>query len=138
MGVLDMNEDFVSFNLAKKLKEKGYPQAEKNALVMYNEDGEWHSLSPTLDDFYYDFRDFDENDCVCPTISQVLKWLREEKDVDLVIYPIFIYKADDRAKEYHCKIYAPQLNKPIPTDEYRNRYESVALDGIKYVLDNLI
>lgn len=118
--------DFVPFDLAMKLKKKGYTL---DTAHHYDDNG----------GIVVSLVEFDER-CVypCPEIHQVLKWLREEKDVDLVIYPIFIYKADDRAKEYHCKIYAPQLNKPIPTDEYRNRYESVALDGIKYVLDNLI
>ena len=130
-------EDFVSFSIAKKLKEKGYPQIKENTLAMYSEEGEWFSLAKNLDDFEYSFEDFDNKDCVCPTIPQVLKWLREEKDVDFVIYPIFIYKAEVREKEYHCKISAPQLNKPIPTDEYRNRYDDAALDGIEYVIDNL-
>ncbi len=35
-----MREDFVSFELAVKLKEKGYPQVEKGTLAMYNEEDE--------------------------------------------------------------------------------------------------
>jgi hypothetical protein len=30
-------EDFVNFDLGKKIKEKGYPQVKKNTLAMYNE-----------------------------------------------------------------------------------------------------
>lgn len=32
--------DFVVFELAKKLKDKGFPQVKKGTLAMYNEDGE--------------------------------------------------------------------------------------------------
>lgn len=80
--------EFVSFEIAKKLKEKGFPQVKKNTLAMYDEDGCIYHLCPTLDinSFYYAFDDFDEHDCVCPTISQVLKWLREEeKKVEIVV-----------------------------------------------------
>ena len=47
--------EFVNFELAKKLKEKGFPQVKKNTIAMYDEDGEWYSLSTTIDDFYYVF-----------------------------------------------------------------------------------
>jgi hypothetical protein len=154
-----MSENFVSFELAKKLKEKGYPQAEKNALAMYNEDGEWYSLSPTLDDFYYDFRDFDENDCVSPTIPQVLKWLREEKNIDVEIhaeagmlgnkvyvpfistYTEFTLETSPDVIRYRQKKFNPA--KPLSHEiilalTYFNKWEEAALDGIEYVLDNLI
>lgn len=106
-----MDKFYVTEDIAEKLQAKGYP--------------------------YSHIIHFD-NGVPIARIDEVLAWLREEKDMDLVIYPIFIYKAEVREKEYHCKISAPQLNKPIPTDEYRNCYEFAALDGIKYVLDNLI
>ena len=35
--------EFVTFEISKKLKEKGYPQLKKNTLAMYNEVGEWFS-----------------------------------------------------------------------------------------------
>ena len=69
--------EFVTFETAKKLKDKGFPQVEERALAMYDEDGEWYSLIKNLDNFEYSFEYFDDRDCVCPTISQVLKWLRD-------------------------------------------------------------
>lgn len=56
--------EFVTFEIAKKLKEKGYPQVEKNTLAMYSEEGEWYSLAKNLDEFEYSFVDFDEHDCI--------------------------------------------------------------------------
>ena len=65
-------EDFVTFEIAKKLKEKGFPQITFGNYNMqsacYIEDGRFY-----------------ENGCItevsraytAPTISQVLKWLRK-------------------------------------------------------------
>lgn len=73
-----------------------------------------------------------------PTISQVLKWLREEKDIDLVINPVFFYDDDlGRMREYGCKVFAPSLNKPEHCG-YHEEWEQASLAGIEYVLDNLI
>ena len=67
-----MNEDFVPFELAKKLKEKGFKE-KVNAYY-----GKWENLfdvHPALDMNDCDYR------ASAPTISQVLKWLREEKKI---------------------------------------------------------
>ena len=85
--------DFVNFEIAKKLKEKGFPQGPDN----------WRSYSDWLN--HAEYYHFDErrntlwqtNNCIekmwydpnisrdelyfAPTISQVLKWLREEKNI---------------------------------------------------------
>jgi hypothetical protein len=127
-----MNEDFVSFEIANKLKEKGFPQVKIGTLAMYNEEGEWYSLARNLDEFEYLFEDFDYHDCVCPTISQVLKWLREEKRLHIEIrlfcvgYGFDIIRISDRKK----------LAWSGTTE--RASYEQAALAGIEYILDNLI
>ena len=79
--------EFVNFSIAKKLKEKGYPQVKKNTIAMYNEVGDWYSLVKNLVDFEYSFEDFDEHDYVCPTISQALDWLGTEKQIYILVEP---------------------------------------------------
>lgn len=113
-----MNEDFVTYELAVKLKEKGYPQ---DVFIGYDEFGtlcigDEHSIV-----------------CASPTISQVLKWLREEKK----IYLELVIVVDT---EYMCDIYKIDA-RPIEclgSTEYYTTYEDAALAGIKYVLDYLI
>lgn len=125
-------EDFVTFETAKKLKEKGFPQKFFGKYEMqgacYIDDGRFYIDGCTTEV---------EKAYTAPTISQVLKWLREEKEIDIILYPIFLYNENNREREYGIEIHAPQLNKPIHLD-YFKEWEKGAVVGIEYVLDNLI
>lgn len=152
-----MKIDFITFELAKKLKEKGFPQVKDNTLAMYNEVGEWFSLARNLDKYEYSFLDFDNRDCVCPTISQALKWLREEKNIDIEIhasvglvgvkvylpyistYDEYHYGDSDDVVRYNQKKFNPTSRLPheiIPAHVHFNEWEEAALHAIEYVLDN--
>lgn len=152
-------EEFVTFEIGKKLKEKGYPQGKKNTLAMYNEVGEWFSLARYLDEYEYCFDDFDEHDCVAPTISQVLKWLRDEKNIDIEIhanagmlgdkvyvpfistYTEFTFETSPDVIRYRQKKFNPTKPLPhevIPALIYFNKWEEAALVAIEYVLNNLL
>lgn len=140
-----MKEDFVTYGLAVKLKEKGYPQVKIGTLAMYNEDGEWFSLAATLDTFEYSFEDFDDRDCVCPTISQVLKWLREEKNLSIEPYScacgwrVTICKTGNVLEGYVSGGTCVKDGVKGNNDGGAfNFYEEAALAGIEYVIDNLI
>lgn len=131
--------EFVNFELAKKLKEKGYPQVKKNSLAMYNEDGDWYSLSKNLDDFEYSFEDFDERDYVCPTISQVLKWLREEKYILIGLSPMQEYDGEEKV-EWCSTVFKSDKQGGLSWKEefYYQSYEQAALAAIEYVLNTMI
>jgi hypothetical protein len=123
--------NFVSFDLAKKLKEKGFPQVKRDAFAMYDEEGEWYSLTRNLDIWEYSFEDFNDRDCVCPSIEQVLTWFRKEKKIYVTVNvereDWFEYKIVQLIKNTHCtgtKVYIT--------------YDDAILAGIEYVLDNLI
>ena len=116
-----MNEDFVTYELAVKLKEKRYPQDD---LVRYNEDGNMY-----LDDF--------PNAGYCaPTISQALKWLREEKKLHVEV--MYIRPLHGVTKYYITDIDGDRGNFMDVSDEHYENYEQAALAGIEYCLDNLI
>jgi hypothetical protein len=150
-------EDFVTFELAKKLKEKGFDCSEPFA--MYNELGVFHKLYSSADFIvgysvkcrdYYDYEDFDDRDYVCPTISQVLKWLREEKSI--FVEPCVLADADTDAdgKVINEYTYWSFTVTNIETgdmiyfeyeridDKRFDSYEQAAIAGIEYCLDNLI
>lgn len=128
-----MKIEFVPFELAKKLKKIGYPQNEKNTLAMYDEDGEWYSLATTIDDEYC-FVDFGEHDCVCPTIEQVLTWIREVHKIHIATgvtprssWRFVIMFCDERG-----------LEEPTITEKNFHFYEDAVIEGIEYVIKNLI
>lgn len=128
--------DFVTYKIGKKLQEKGY-------LHGYNRFG----YRPIYSDectikYLWDVGAYEEEyygeHIPCPTISEVLKWLREEKEIDIAINPIIKYDDNlNRIREYNCDVFAPRWNKPYCTDYYES-YERAAMVGIKFVLDNLI
>lgn len=133
-------EDFVTYETAKKLKEKGFPQRPDycNYSSYYEWDGlrKIHSLSNAS--VWFDTNISRDNIYFAPTISQVLKWLRDEKaiHIDIAIWEggwycdVWVYGFYEEEKEYFIQI-------RHQSDDYES-YEDAALAGIDYVLDNLI
>jgi hypothetical protein len=124
--------EIVSFEIAQKLKEKGFPQRPNyfNYGSYYNWDGlrKTHSLSNAS--VWFDRIISRDNIYFAPTISQVLKWLREK---DIMVFPVY----STNTSRWYCSIVnADSL------DTYRltlsDSYELAAIAGIKYCLDNLI
>jgi len=141
-----MKEDFVGYDIAVKLKEKGFPQLKKNTLAMYNEDGEWFSLARNLDTFEYLFDDFDDRDCVCPSIHQVLKWLRNTRKLFISPCVITDYQDDFHRDTTYWSFIVVNIESGDSiyreyervTEKRYETYEEAALAGIEYVINNLI
>ena len=130
-------EDFVTFEIAKKLKEKGF---KNNCIGYYDYAGEFHynyKSAISNKEIYFCHNKYDNiwhRDLVdAPTISQVLKWLRKEKNLHIAIniwgrtwgYDIIELTGGN---SLHWTAYREDIKS----------YEDAALDGIEYVLDNLI
>ena len=141
-------EDFVPFEIAKKLKEKGFPQHitdEAYIVDNYGEDecdiGDRLPI-PLVPDYM--------DDIAAPTISQVLKWLREEKKIFVAINIGYCYesseipfptnpKMEPILKGYYYGIWElDNLNDKNGHSEYFETPEQAAIAGIEYVIDNLI
>lgn len=141
-------EDFVTFELAKKLKEKGFPQRPDyfNYSSYYDWDGlrKIHSLANAS--VWFDPNISRDNIYFAPTISQALKWLRKEKHIHIntSVYKDQSEDADGRIIEEWCfwnwdiqncnSGYILQDGDDI---EYVS-YEQAAVAGIECVLDNFI
>ena len=117
-------EDFVSFEIAKKLKEKGvnwtcshYYRTKSKDLFMIFPREDWSNIEERKN---------------APTLSQVLKWLREEKKLFIEIscnytdYFPTVRLLDSRQTDY------------IRGDVIYSTYEQAALAGVNYCLDNLM
>ena len=135
-----MNADFVSFDLAKKLKEKGFRE---KCLAFYTSTKSFYynntNVCSDVEDLLECCNESEEYDDIdAPTISQVLKWLREEQAVHI---SISIY-----SKGWYCDVYTYEYYEEdreysakhiVQLDEF-STYEEAALAGIDYALDDLI
>lgn len=130
-------EDFITFEIAKKLKEKGF--------IGNGDIGCRCGFYTDADNYAYDDLDNSEllpNECLRFTISQALKWLREEKKIDVLPQRghISIDKNSKVTRYYNVNIYFERsFACTLDNDEEDySTYEQAVLAGIKYVLDNLI
>ena len=120
--------DFVTFDIAKKLKEKGF-------------NAECHAYYEPLKHCLNLSRVFKTNslaenyNCIAaPTIYQVLKWLREKKNIEVVAS--FSYR--DRVWGYQVGDMTLSEDSILAYDYSFPTYEEAALAGIEYVINNLI
>ena len=112
-------EDFVSFEIATKLKEKGF---------------EWVKITT------YNPKTKVRNNHLEPTISQVLKWLRDEKKLHIEFVGNacgYLYIVSDIPSEGGTDRYCSDYSGPNDGGTW-DKYEDCALNAIQYVLDNLI
>ena len=134
-------EDFVTFEITNKLKEKGF-NWKVNAY--YGKHKNIFEVHPAMDMNDCEYR------CSAPTISQVLKWLREEKQlhIDVGIYQDSSRDADGCIIEtwsFWCYDIQNTLNGDLIYD-FANTFDTIefetykeaVLHGINYVLNNLI
>ena len=131
-------EDFVPYELAVKLKEKGFPQRPDyfNYSSYYDWDGlrKIHSLSNAS--VCFDPNISKDNIYFAPTISQVLKWLRDKE-----VYVVPTFCVDENDNGYWDFRVIDLIDGTLIYDEIKNRYDTyelAALAGIEYVIDNLI
>ena len=152
-----MIENFVPYNIAVKLNEKGFRE---RCLAYYDELDNIGVLSNTAySDPFSPVQITEILECynmcsVCfidaPTIFQVLKWLREEKKIFIALNIGYCYETGSVPfyenpgmkpilKGYYYGIWLlDDLNDKLGHSEYYKTYEEAAIAGIEYVLDNLI
>jgi hypothetical protein len=135
-----MKEEFVSHEIAKKLKEKEFKE---KCVAYYYPSGYELVFNQTafrgaiVEDCLYSYNSlpvecFGSELIDAPTIHQVLKWLRKEKHT-------YIYV--DVCKEgwfFEVKcLRSFYMINTVFFDKHKS-YEEAALAGIEYVIDNLI
>lgn len=137
-------ENFVSFDLAKELKEKGF---NLGCIKYYNSNNklEW-SNCPWLE---LDYNNSIGNNISAPTISQALKWLRKEKKLSVEMFYGTVVTGnkfiDDVIKPRCscCVVPTSENFYGIRTDLFKSTtnfvsWEEAALAGIEYTLDKLL
>ena len=124
-------EDFVTYDLALKLKDKGfnwicshYYRTKCKDLFMVFPSEDWSNTEERIN---------------APTISQVLKWLREEKLILIGLSPMQEYDCNEII-EWCCTIFRADKQGGLSWQEefYYQSYEQSALAGIEYALNYLL
>jgi len=126
-----ITEDYVSFETAKLLKEKGFNEECNSAYCFVRRDsedkGEW--------DVYYNPMLFSDVSIMRPSLQMAMKWLREVHklycdirvgDGDFVIDIISL-----KDGEFGCEVVEPESCVYLT-------YEQACEAAIKYCLENLI
>ena len=139
-----MNDDFAPFELAVKLKEKGFNE---KCLLHYESTGGFYSNSidtydrPNQELDYSDFqRCYNNGNSIgfidAPAISQVLKWLRKKHFIHISTKP---YPCEDGIMwMYEIRKFSEYISTVVKNKTGFIKEEQAALAGIEYVLDNLI
>lgn len=118
-----ITENYVSFEVAKLLKEKGFNEGCSNTYNIYNG---FMSYSN------YNIKSFD---IWCPTLQMTMKWLRELFNIHISLTPTF---TEDAPYWYNASIYQVEAhrfrNKHFR--EHFNTYEQACESAITYCLIN--
>lgn len=122
-----MKEDFVTYDLAVKLKEKGFRERVRGH---YKSENHLSVCSEPMN-----CNGSASGDISAPQIHEVLKWLRKEKRIDAgAVWD----NRDGKWVGYVNEMDMPDLvGEYVLSDTYES-YEQAALAGIEYVIDNLI
>ena len=131
-----ITEDFVSFEIAKLLKEKGFEGHsiltiyDENTVNAYIKELQEKHLPYSSDDhklkeFYY----------TQPTLQMAMKWLREVHNINIDIVSVW----NQKRFEYQVFVVTPENAKHCYVDEklYLG-HEEACEAAIKYCLENLI
>ena len=131
-------EDFITYELAVKLKEKGYKQG-YNVFGYKPVFSDETTIRFISDIGAYENEYFGEN-IAAPTISQVLKWLREEKKYHIEFVGNacgYLFIISDVPSEGGTDRYCSDYSGPNDGGTW-DKYEDCAIASIEYILDNLI
>ena len=131
-----ITEDYVSFELAQLLKEKGF---DGQCATKYDSNGcIWDNIR--YDGIFLGNNDIFPEEYLSPTLQMAMKWLREVHNVFIDISSRFSKNADsDVCFSYSCKklIDTYKSSYEIGDGEWLN-YEEACEAAIKYCLEHLI
>lgn len=130
-----ITEDFVSFEVAKLLKEKGFDEL---CIFKYNSEGIRMKAGVAIDEWQNS--ELDDDECSCVSLQMAMKWLREVHNILITIVPQEIGLGFDKLC-YGIYRITEDLYQPLyngKTDNLVNSYEEAVEAGIKYCLENLI
>jgi hypothetical protein len=133
-----ITEDYVSFDVAKLLKEKGF-DAECAYLYIDGKLVKAQGYACNWNDGETLFADY-KNECSAPTLQMAMKWLRKKQNQNVTV------KAYNNVARLKTIYYAEVQNLSEPTEKgfcvngctFKDTYEEACESAIRYILENLI
>lgn len=125
-------EDYVSLEVAKMLKEKGYDEPYETEVNIYL--GTWAYCD--YDHVGARNSNLPSNKASYPTLYEAQKWLRE-RGVFIEVMPHYSHKYEIVEYEYKITTYFLLMGKPCKwakSKEYYEKYEQALNEGIKEAL----
>lgn len=145
-----ITEDYVSFEIAKLLKEKGF-DAKCRYVYMYTGmrvasqifmEGESSVNNDDIESVtkYDNWITYTQGDYafLCPTIHTAMKWLRELHRIDIEVRTHYLNYLKPNDTRYYSGKILKGSEDVIHTIFSKDTYEEVCEAGIKYCLENLI
>ena len=145
-----IKEDYVSFEVAKMLKDKGFDGDTSSCYIL--EDGTHHIMSDkVVQSEYYESQDSNEHGHLiqAPTHQMAMKWLREMHKIQICVeqnpYDAWHYWGfsmsyiDEKINELPnpTQAFIHICPTKIPNNCYKT-YEEAVEAALKYTLENLI
>lgn len=125
-----VTEDYVSFETAKLLKEKGFNEA----CHAFYDSGHRHLLKFVQNGLYNNAGVVANNGiCVAPTLQMAMKWLREVHNLFIEIW----YNTEPEHTYCDAGIYGLDNERKKKINDLSS-YEEASELAIKYCLENLI
>lgn len=124
-----ITEDYVSFEVAKLLKEKGFDWD----CITYYVDSEPNNVKYSM--LFENNTTWEERCYSAPTLQMALKWLREVHKICIVVYP-FTHRERGTYTSDICTV-----TMTMEEGHLRgvwNSYEEAIEESLEYVLENLI
>ena len=132
-----MKDDYVSFEIAKLLKEKGFDGDTSSCYIL--EDSTHHIMyDKVVQSEYYESQDSNEHGHLiqAPTHQMAMKWLREKGIYITIVYGDY--------PSLNKVFWTPQIDSlegfDLPNSFYEeyDKYEVAVEAALKYSLENLI
>ena len=141
-------EDFVTFEIAKKLKEKGFREKCLCRYCKYSKTLHINEVEPKIarkidySEFFKCYNSYVDSDIDAPTISQVLEWLRKVHHLHFEVvgaaYGYNLIISDTPNKGGTDRYYSHAKDDGPNYGGAWDEYEDCVMYGIEYVLCNLI
>ena len=132
-----MKEDYVSFEVAKLLKEKGFDADTEHdmwyVVEKFSTGCHWNSCTYKVGDIT---REYDEKCCITmPTLQMAMKWLREVHHLHIIPEISDVSRLNP---QYYVVVWLTTPKRESYILELFDSYEEAVEEGIKYCLENLI